>query len=42
MLDFDELTAKLYQEDINWIYSIIKDLDKNSDFVVNRPLILKM
>ncbi len=29
MLDFDELTAKLYQEDINWIYSIIKDLDKN-------------
>ena len=29
MLEYDELTQKLYQENINWIYSIIKKLDKN-------------
>jgi hypothetical protein len=27
MLEYDELTQKLYQENINWIYSIIKKLD---------------
>ena len=27
MLEYDELTQKLYQENINWIYSIIKKMD---------------
>ena len=27
MLEYDELTKKLYQENINWIYSIIKKMD---------------
>ena len=27
MLEYDELTQRLYQENINWIYSIIKKLD---------------
>lgn len=26
-MEFDELTALLYQENINWVYSIIKELD---------------
>lgn len=26
-MNFDELTVKLYQENINWVYSIIKELD---------------
>lgn len=26
-MEFDNLTKKLYKENINWIYSIIKDLD---------------
>ena len=26
-MEFDNLTQKLYKENINWIYSIIKDLD---------------
>ena len=28
MLEYDELTKKLYQENMNWIYSIIKKLDE--------------
>jgi len=28
MLDYDELTKKLYQENINWVYSIVKNLDE--------------
>ena len=27
MMEFDELTTLLYQENINWVYSIIKELD---------------
>ena len=26
-MNFDELTKSLYQENINWVYSIIKELD---------------
>lgn len=27
-MNFDQLTRMLYQENINWVYSIIRDLDK--------------
>ncbi len=27
-MEFDNLTQKLYKENFNWVYSIIKDLDK--------------
>ena len=26
-MNFDQLTRMLYQENINWVYSIIRDLD---------------
>ena len=26
-MEFDMLTKRLYQENINWVYSIIKELD---------------
>ena len=26
-MEFDKLTTELYQENINWVYSIIKELD---------------
>ena len=40
MLEYDELTQKLYQENINWIYSIIKKMDskgieKKEKFIID-------
>lgn len=39
-MDFDQLTKMLYQENINWVYSIIKELDakgieRKEKFIVN-------
>lgn len=40
-MEFDNLTKKLYKENINWIYSIIKDLDskgiENKEKYTNDP-----
>lgn len=49
-MEFDNLTQKLYKENINWIYSIIKDLDAkgietknkftNDPYVLNNMIVL--
>ena len=42
-MEFDELTKRLYQENINWVYSIIKELDtagvEKKDVFISDPYV---